>query len=272
MMLAAVLFATVNALVKALDGLSFLELVWGRSAVGLGFSILSLRLRREAFVAKHSGILVFRGLVGTTGLTMFFYTLHHLPLATATVIQYLSPVFTVLIASFLFREKVSHRQWLALFICFGGVVLIRGFEPSAHPWAIVVGIGSSICSGLAYNVIRKTEGREHPERVVLYFNLVAVILIAPLALSQWTWPSAMEWAGIMAVGLLTQQAQLALTKSFQGGKAGEVSQFINIGLIVAIVVGIVCFQEWPSPMGYLGIFTILMGIGLLVKSKPAAVA
>ena len=47
------------------------------------------------------------------GLSGFFHTVRHIPLASATVIQYFSPVFTVVLA-LLFMEKVQKKQWLLL--------------------------------------------------------------------------------------------------------------------------------------------------------------
>ena len=51
--------------------------------------------------------------MGMIALSGFFHTVQHIPLASATVIQYFSPVFTVLLALFFLKER--HKwQWLFL--------------------------------------------------------------------------------------------------------------------------------------------------------------
>lgn len=52
-------------------------------------------------------LLLARGMFGTTALYTFFITLREMPLGTAVTIQYLSPVFTTIIAIFLLKEKVK---------------------------------------------------------------------------------------------------------------------------------------------------------------------
>ena len=58
--------------------------------------------------------LLIRGIFGTIGLATFFHTLRFIPIASATVIQYLSPIFTVLLARY-FDGQRSMRpvQWLS---------------------------------------------------------------------------------------------------------------------------------------------------------------
>jgi drug/metabolite transporter (DMT)-like permease len=53
-----------------------------------------------------------RGVFGVIALTSFFYTLKELPIAIAVTVQYLSPLFTVLLAVHLLGERVRPIQWL----------------------------------------------------------------------------------------------------------------------------------------------------------------
>ena len=73
--------------------------------------------------------LVVRGLAGTVGLSGFFHTVRHIPLASATVIQYFSPVFTVVLALLFMGERVQKKQWLLLGGALVGIVMVKGLTP-----------------------------------------------------------------------------------------------------------------------------------------------
>ena len=66
-----------------------------------------------------------RGVFGTIALSMFFYTLQQIPLASAVTIQYLSPIFTALFAAIFLKEKMKLKQWIYFAIAFGGVALLK---------------------------------------------------------------------------------------------------------------------------------------------------
>src|SRR5690606_18357994 len=118
----------------------------------------------------------------------FFYSVQRMPLASAVTLQYLSPVFTVIIAGFAFREKASIGQWLFMLVSFVGVFLIQGFDERVSPLMAAICIFSALCSSVAYNIIRKIGNREHPLVIVFYFPLVTSVLIGPLAIAEWKTP------------------------------------------------------------------------------------
>src|SRR5690606_21747805 len=62
------------------------------------------------FFGNNKNWLLLRGVAGMTALFLFFYTLQNMPLASATTIQYLSPVFTVILAIFINRERVKQQK------------------------------------------------------------------------------------------------------------------------------------------------------------------
>lgn len=117
LILATLLFSLVNLGVKFLDKPTFLnpnpqnfpvyELVFFRSLIALAISITVVKIRKIPLLGNNKKWLVIRGLSGATALYLFFITIQNLPFAIATAVQYLSPVFTVIIAIFLLKEKVA---------------------------------------------------------------------------------------------------------------------------------------------------------------------
>ena len=53
-------------------------------------------------------MLIIRSILGTIGLIANFYAVDHLPLANASVLNKLSPFFTVIFAAIFLKERVSN--------------------------------------------------------------------------------------------------------------------------------------------------------------------
>ena len=98
MLASVVLYTTANLCVKELSHLGTFQLVFLRSAVSLVLCTVYLKRKGLPLLGNNTRWLFVRGLMGMIALSGFFHTVRHIPLASATVIQYFSPVFTVLLA------------------------------------------------------------------------------------------------------------------------------------------------------------------------------
>lgn len=74
-------------------------------------------------------LLFMRGLVGTCALALFFFSLSVLPLADATVMFFLGPVFTAILGRIVLKEPFGPLDALASILPIIGVVLV--VKPSA---------------------------------------------------------------------------------------------------------------------------------------------
>mgnify|MGYP006205931371 FL=1 len=211
-------------------------------------------------------------------LTLFFFTLHKLPLAIASTLQYLSPIFTVLIASRLFHERVTKIQYFSSLVAFTGVVFIgfNGFvggfggqQPDVF-W-MVVGIISAILSGLAYNAISKLKETEETINIVIYFPMLALPLTGIWCLFDFTFPQGVEWLILLTIGVFTQIAQVCMTRAFLSANTAIIAPFQYIGAIYALISGWFIFNEKLELASLVGvclvIFGVITGAVFRVKSK-----
>src|SRR5690606_7005572 len=116
MLIASIGFGLMNVSVKYIPHIPVFEIILFRAVLTLLISYSILKNRKVNPWGTHHKFLVARGFFGAIGLLCFFYTLQHMQLANAIVIHYPSPIFTTLIASFYFREKVKGMQWIAFAI------------------------------------------------------------------------------------------------------------------------------------------------------------
>ncbi|EPR67799.1 Permease of the drug/metabolite transporter (DMT) superfamily [Cyclobacterium qasimii M12-11B] len=158
-----------NVAVKTLPHIPAIEIILFRSVFSFIASYLILKRKAVPVFGNNKKLLVIRGVVGSVGLITFFYTLQHIPLASAVTIQYLGPIFTSILGIFIVKEKVKPKQFLFFAIAFSGVIMIEGFDPRIDSLFLAIGITSALFSGLAYNVIRKLKNTEHPLVIVFTF-------------------------------------------------------------------------------------------------------
>lgn len=269
MLISVLGFALMNLTVKFLDRLPATELVFFRSLVSLVLSVYFLKKRHIPLFGNQKKYLVLRGVFGVLGLTLFFYTLQKLPLGSAITIQYLSPIFTAFFAIFILGEKMYKLQWLFFGISFAGIAVIKGFDPNISLPLFFMGLGSAIFSGLAYNCVRKLKDTDHPLVVVFYFPLMAVPVMGIISIFNWIPPIGWEWGLLLLMGVLTQIAQVYMTKALPNAEANEITGLKYLGVIFALGFDFLIFDVTYRPMALVGIAMVLSGvvINIIYKSR-----
>ena len=100
-------FSLMSVCVKAIGGrIPISELVFVRALISLIITRLMLFKNNINPWGRQKTLLVVRGLIGTIALFCIFKALIILPIATATVIQYSYPTFTVICAYFILNESI----------------------------------------------------------------------------------------------------------------------------------------------------------------------
>ncbi|MCB2205156.1 DMT family transporter [bacterium] len=269
MISAAVFFSMMGLFVRLVRDIPFLEVVVFRALVSLVISAALLLRAGKSLWGKNKGLLFLRGLFGFLGLSAYFYTIHAMPLAEAVTIQYTNPLFTALFAPFILKERTHGSEWLAGLLAFGGVLLIAQPTSVSAVLPALIGLGGAMCSGLAYNIVRKLgmEG-EDPLTIVMYFPLIAVILAAPLAATSWRMPVGMEWLILLGVGVTTQIAQVSMTKGLRLERAARAT-VVNYFVIFLSTMYSLLLGESLTIYSFLGMAAIIAGITVLSGWRPS---
>lgn len=250
-----------SVLIKAMPRIPSYEIALFRSLITFSITlVLLLRKRIFPFGRKQHFMLLLRGVAGSFALLLYFYSLQHLPLATAVTLQYLSPAFTILFATFMVGEKIHWKQWLFFAISFSGVTGIEGFGTSVSWKLMLIGISAAAFSGIAYNAIRKVRNDASALVIVLYLPMSTIPLLTPYCAGHWVMPHRDEWLSLIGVGLLTQFAQLTMTWAYQMEKAGNIANYGYLGIVFALCFGYLLFGEKVSYPELLGMMLVVAGI------------
>ena len=264
MFLSTIAFFLANVFVKQVAHIPAMEIVFFRCVIAATFCVYGLKRARASIIGTNHSLLLLRGVFGTIALFCFFLTLQQMPLASAQTIQYLSPIFTAVIAIFVLKEGVLPAQWFFYAIAFSGVLLIERFDTRISPFYLALGILSAFFSGLAYNLVRSLREREHPLTVVLHFQLVGAVVGFFSLFFEWVTPVGVEWLYLFLIGVFSQLGQMFLTNALQRERIAGVAIINYTGLIYAITVGWIIFGESQGPMAIAGMLLVVLGVVLSV--------
>ena len=273
-------FAFMAALVKEAGelGIPLLQIIFVRAVISVALSLVDIRRAGVHPLGTERGLLFARGLFGFIALTGVFYALIHLSMAQATLLQYLHPVFTALLAFLFLAERPTAATLSCIVLSLIGLVCIlspyaSATDPQRLPiWPIVAGLGGALGSGIAYTLVRKLTITEHPSVIVLYFPMVCLPGTLLLGVSAFVWPTVTGWWVLLGVGFFTQLGQLALTRAMQFDSASRVTSLSYVQIVFAAALGWLAFGEIPSDATLLGGGLILIGAMVSAWLQPRAVS
>ena len=274
LVVSAVSFSLMALCVKQVrDTLPPAEVVLARGLVSLVLSWWMVRRARLNPWGQRRGLLVLRGVLGSTALLCLYGALGRLPLADATVLQYFYPALTAVMAWLWLGERPGGRLLVALALGWLGVLLIAQ-PPVPGSWVglkhlaaagssdgvgVALAVAGALFTALAYVSVRQLGSSEHPLVIVFYFPLVAVVCSLPLVLLHAVWPTAGDLPWLLGVGVFTQLGQLGLTAGLTRLPAAQATTISTVQVPVAALWGWWLFGEVPGA-------GTLLGAGLIFAS------
>ena len=279
MAIGAFWFSVMSLLVKLAgrSGLPSMEIVLARAVITLALSWAAVRHAGVSPWGTRRDLLLLRGVLGCLGLTCFYFSIVHIPLGEATLIQYTNPVFATVLAALFLGERIGRREVACLVASLVGVVLVTrpaalfGGETAAIDVRhVVIAVIGAFCSGAAYVVVRRMGTSEHRLVVVFYLPLVTVPLTLPFAATSWRMPTPWEWLVLLGVGITTQIAQVHMTRGLQLERAARATATGYLQIVFAGIWGVLLLGERPSVWTVLGAIVVLGSVLAVARSKEAA--
>ncbi|ORX93568.1 hypothetical protein K493DRAFT_315937 [Basidiobolus meristosporus CBS 931.73] len=254
-----------SSLFVKLSGASFppLEIVFSRSIVQFLFAFCGCLYQGVHPFGKRELVfgLIIRGFAGAFGLALFYVAVANLPLADATVLFFMGPIFTAILARLVLKESFGPFDQLASFTSLFGVGLIakpefifgentsHEIDPQQRLIGVVAALLGAVMSAIAYVTVRKM-GRGVPPLVhVVYFGAVSTVfsLFGTLTFEKPSMPvNSTQWVYLAMVGLTAFAGQVMLTKGLQLSPAGPGTLMRNFDVVFAFVFGILIFHETPD--------------------------
>ncbi len=276
MVVSALSFSLMGVCVKHVGSrIPAAEVVLARALVSVALSWWLLRRAGVKPWGQNRGLLIWRGAIGSVALLCVYIALVALPLASATVLQYLYPTFTAVLAWLMLGERIGQRVLLAMVIGWAGVLLVAqpaqllGSGPPLEARAVLIAVAGALCTALAYVSVRSLAGREHPLVIVFYFPLVAVPMSLPLVLLKPVVPTTLELLWLLGVGIFTQLGQVYLTRGLTALPAARATAISYVQVVFAGLWGWLVFGEGIDSWTVVGAALVLAATLISLSARTA---
>ncbi|WP_427046914.1 DMT family transporter [Halomonas casei] len=212
---------------------------------------------------RRPGMHAVRGLIYTGTMVFFVVGLTLLPLAEATAIAFVAPLFVTLLSVPLLGERIAPPVLAASLVGFVGVlVVVRPGDGAFH-----IGTLSMIAAALFYALMmitaRRYGAREHLWAMVFYVTLVPFIVTAVSLPWVWQMPQLWHWAGFIASGVLGVAATVFITLAFRFAPAAIAAPFDYTAMLWAVILGWWFWGEMPDIWVWVG-SVLIVGSGIAV--------
>jgi len=229
---------------------------------------VTLARRQGVPILGHNPpVLLLRGLLGYGALSCYFWSVQHLPLGDAVLLQYSHPIFVAAIAPFFLHEATGRWHWPLVMAAFFGVALIVG--PAGHLLGpALIGLTGSMLSGLAYMAVRKLSKTEHTLTILVWFPLATIplSLFATLHAGKKAIPqTGGEVAGHLLIYVTALLGQVSLTEGLKPAGAARATAVTMGGPCFGLLFCCLLFSTSPAPASIVGTVIVIAAVILLAR-------
>ena len=271
-LLAGLCLSSLDATAKYLvrDHALFL-VVWARYA-GQMLVVTPFAWRRAGvsfWRTRHPVLQLLRSGALVVATICFFGGLRYLPLAEASAVTFLAPVFIVVLSRPLLDERPSHARWFASVAGFVGVlVLVRPGSAIFHPATLLL-VLAALCNAFYYLMTRKLAD-ESPYTTLFYSALVGTVGLS-FALPWQLEAEAPGWshgALFVLLGLLAGVGHWFVISAYRLAPASMLTPFTYLQMIWATLYGFAIFGQLPDRGSAFGMAIIVAsGIWLALQER-----
>ena len=218
---------------------------------------------RPRLTRVHWRLHLGRTVFGWLGVSLMFAAVAFIPLADATAISFLNPVFAMMLAIPLLKERVGRIRWSAAAIALAGALILLRPTPESFQPAALLALGAALVMGLELIFIKALSGRERPLQILLINNMIGFCIATAAVLPVWQPPTPLQWAALAGVGGLMACAQACFVNGMARADASYVAPFSYATLLFATFYDFAAFGVVPDVISGLGASVILGGALML---------
>ena len=260
-----------DAVVKTMGG------EWPGTAIGalryafgtLGLAIALAVVRgRAGFVCPRPWLQLGRGFTVAVASIAFFMAVQAMPLASATSIQFTSPMLTALLSALFLKERAPGAVWIAIALAFAGVLIVLRPEISALGLAALLPLLSAL--GMASLIIfNRVASRDAPLLEMQFLGAAAAtpFLGVAVVLGHASGMPALhvplpDWSILLRCGVVALTGTISHFLIFMAttrASAAVIAPMVYVQLFVAAGFGWLWFGDVPDLPALVGAALIVAG-------------
>jgi len=242
-------FAFLNTLLRLIAlQLPPLEVQFLRYSAGLiVMAPFILRAGIRAYNPRGLAGQLWRGAFHTAGMVLWYIALPRIALAETTAIGFTAPLFVMIGAVLVFKERMIWERWVSAVIGFTGVLIVVGPKmTTAGGHYDLIMLASSPLFAISVLITKALTRRDKPEVIVVWQCLTISFFTLPLAIPTWIWPSPLQWVYFLGAGVLGSAAHFCVTHALKAADASASQPLKFLELIWTIGLGYAVFADWPT--------------------------
>ena len=228
-----------------------------------------------------------RGLCVVFANVSFFLALAAMPLVDAVAIFFISPLLITVFSVIFLGETVGPQRWIAVGLGLAGVIVMMRPGGSGFQLAALLPLVAAAAYAGLHTLTRKIGSTERASTLTFYIQLtfIGVSVLIGLAvgdgrfaesgdpsldflLRPWVWPAGKDYGLFFMIGVTSTFGGYLISQAYRLCEAGLASPFEYTALLLAIVWGLVVFDEWPDSIAWIGI-SLIVGGGLFMLWREA---
>jgi len=212
---------------------------------------------------------VARAVVDAIATMLYLFSLFHLPIANATAINLASPLFMIVFAVLFLGHHVGLGRWLAIGAGFAGVVLV--IQPRADGfnfWAWVCLSGTLFHA--ARDLMTPRIATHIPSILITLSTAIAVTVVSGVVsiFQGWKPFGWFELSLLALASVFLSSGYFFIITSMRHGEMSLVAPFRYSGLLFALVLGYLVWDEAPNALAWCGIAVLIgSGVYLLMSDR-----
>jgi drug/metabolite transporter (DMT)-like permease len=191
------------------------------------------------------------------GAVCYVVGLSFLALPVAATLAWTSPILLTLLAMIVLRERVNAGRWLAVLVGFVGIVLV--VQPWDAHWNgfVVLPLLAAVFGASRDLVTRYIDPQLHPLQIMLVTMVLVSLAGAVLAPFNWHPLTASHGLWVVLSALCLTLALPCLVMAIRMGELSFIAPFNFSGILVAVALGYLVWNDFPN-------LSMWLGIGLIV--------
>jgi drug/metabolite transporter (DMT)-like permease len=266
----------------ALGGLGIFQVVFGRYCLAFLVLVIVFRKKRHYFSIASHDIKHFLTLTMVEPVGYFImetYGIQYSSPSSVSLIIATIPIFAMISAFFILRERLSLINVSGIFISILGVYFIVTLQKSTElaPQPVLgnfLTLGAAMAAGLYNSLARRLAQKYSPLTLTYYQTFVATIVFFPLATIEYFLSDGIH-ADAFIIGNVFYLAiggsifaYFLLNRALSHLGSAQVAVFANFIPVVTIIISYFAFNELLRPIQFAGAGCVLIGIYLTYKQKP----
>ena len=193
---------------------------------------------------------------------IFYYiSIINMNFATATTLTFSSPIFIVVLSMLVLKEKIGLFRWSAIFIGFGGVLLIMNPKSELFSYISILPLLAALCWAISNIVLKFIPEDISSVKINFYsinFSYIGSLIILFFSSDFSPVENSFDWLLLILIGILGGVASILFSFAYRVVSPSTLAPFEYLGIPSSFILGWIFFYEAPIEQLFPGVLGIVV--------------